>query len=161
MSTKLEVLKQHLQYVIENKEDHNWNKRSLCHCGSLLKATKLFNPLDIHDSDLEYFVDIERDFDLPGYYRYVFQIYKNNQCEVTNLSFTNVVQQLLSYGFTLDELINLEHLQDKRFLDLDTNSNEIKEADNLIQYLTNWINYEEQLVKATTKDKVTVSVTGL
>lgn len=161
MLTKLEVLKQYLQYVLDNKEEHYWTGISTCHCGCLLQSTSLYTEEALFDHYFDEYIDKVRDENIKGWYKFAFEVFKTNYCEVTNRPFTKVVEQLLSYGFTLDELINLEHLQDKRFIDLDINSEEVKKVDSLITYLTNWINYEEQLVKATTKDKVTVSVTGL
>lgn len=156
---KLQVLKQYLQYVIDNKDNHYWRSVYSCHCGYLLQSTNLFSEEAVSNDTLDDLVcDVAANYNnATGWYKFAFEIYKTNHCNVTNLPFTKVVEQLLSYGFTLDELINLEHLQDTRF---GTYEN-FDSVDALIEYLQNWIKYEEQIVKCSTKDTVTVAVTGL
>lgn len=156
---KLQVLKQYLQYVIDNKDNHYWHSIHSCHCGLLLKS------LEIDECSIDSSEDLfDLDFTLHNvdtyHYRKVFSAYKNsNNCFVTNLKFTEVVDKLVVLGLTLQELIDLEHLQDKRFLDIDINDyKSIKLVDNLILYLTNWINYEQQLVKVKEVNTVTVSI---
>lgn len=155
---KLQVLKNYLNYVIEHKNYHCWSNTTKCHCGLLLKSVNIdpneFATLSKLGKELMDVVLIDEG---TNWYKAIFNYYKTNYCEVTNEPFTEVVNKLVSYGFTLDELANLEHLQDKRFIDIDINSNEVKQVDNLIVYLTNWIKYEEQLVKASTKETVTVN----
>lgn len=155
---KLQVLNQYLNYVTTNKDKHSWYSVGRCHCGLFLKSLNL-ETLPQRDSEdpFYYLVTLDNNI-IDGWYKYVFEFYKTNHCEVTNLPFTTVVNQLLNYGFTLDELINLEHLQDKRFIDLDINSDAVKTTDNLISYLTNWINYEKQLVQTSSKEQTPVKV---
>lgn len=153
MSTKLEALKQYLQYVLDNKKEHNWSSASRCHCGMLLTSLNLHNEDVVCEAFLE---SIDREVPCT-YYDGIFKLYQNAVCGTTKLRFTEVLNKLVGIGFTLDELIKLEHLEDTRF----GTFKEFDLVDNLIQYLNNWINYEEQLVKATTKDSVKVTVTGL
>lgn len=151
--TKLQVLKNYLAYVIENEDSHNWSNPDTCHCGMLLKSTNLYKK-ELVDQ-IDHFIT-NRNLVLDGYYKVIFELYKNQTCEVTNLGFTTVVNELIYKGFTLEELINLEYLADKRF---NKTVNYHYESEELILYLTNWIKHEEQIsVKQSTNSTVTVSV---
>ena len=159
---KLEVLKNYLNYVIEHKDEHYWRNTAKCHCGLLLRSLNL-QPLlfltNVYEAKLAFYIEIESFvWNVNGWYKYIFEFYKNINCDATNIPFTDVVNTLLSYGFTLDELASLEHLQDKRFIDLHIRDVQVKQVDSLIEYLTNWIKYEEQLTKTTTKEQVSVKV---
>lgn len=154
MSTKLAVLKQYLQYVIDNKEKYNWWNYCQCNCGLLLKSINMFNSEDILKAEIL----TNQLSEVLGFYTDIFTLYKDSTCDVTNLKFTEVVDKLVAIGFTVEELIDLEKLRDTRF---SVKGGSYVVIDNLIVYLTNWINYEEQLVKATTKDSVKVTVTSL
>lgn len=149
--TKLQTLKKYLAYIIEHKDKHDWGNPANCHCGMLLKSTNLYKEQAVNQAET-----IALYMSLDGYYKSIFNMYKNATCDVTNLLFTEVVNELVNKGFKLDELINLEYLTDKRF---NNNVNGYHSVRDLISYLNNWISYEEQVsVKQTTKSVVPVSV---
>ena len=133
---KLEALNQYLLFVKENKEYFNWQNPRQCNCGMLLKSINLYEEEDIEEAvELAHINDPKNSF----YYNDIFNMYKNPNCEVTNLPFTKVVNTLTDIGFTLNELIDLEFLENTNFI-VDPNHHKVN---SLIQYITNWIKQEE------------------
>lgn len=152
--TKLEVLKNYLQYVLDNKDEYNWIDHNTCNCGLLLKSIKEDQLDDKLDELLEYITQ-NNIYNGSSYTSLFRTIIENDICSVTGIKFVDVINKLLSYGFTLQELKGLECLRDTRF---STETTEFNNVNSLIEYLTNWIKYEEQLVQATTKEQVPVKV---
>ena len=147
---KLEALNQYLLFVKENKEYFNWDDPVHCNCGMFLQAINLYEEEDIEEAiNLYEEKDIDEAEELAhspsssvlfdDYYSDIFKMYINPTCEVTNLSFTKVIDKLIAIGFTLNELINLECLLNTNFI---VNPDRHK-VDSLIQYITNWIKQEE------------------
>jgi|AntAceMinimDraft_6_1070360.scaffolds.fasta_scaffold44325_2 hypothetical protein len=152
--TKLNVLKNYRDYVIDNKDKHNWCNPSTCHCGMLLSSCGI-EPMVSKEQVRSFFSDLDLGLNInDGWYTHIFNFYKNPNCDVTNLPFTEVIDQLIAMGFTLEELIKLEFLKDTRF-NKECNNNKVN---TLLTYLDNWIKYEKLLCKSTTTTPVTISV---
>lgn len=153
--TKLEVLQKFLEYAQEHKDNYDWVDHNTCNCGFLLKS--IGQTEDMNEAAIEmvkYFQN--NDIDSGGNYtNLINNIFKYDVCNVTDLKFVNVITNLLPYKFSLQELKDLENLQDKRFSTEDTKYNDI---DSLINYITNWVNYEQQLVTANNKVNISVPI---
>lgn len=153
--TKLEVLQKFLEYAQEHKDNYNWVDHNSCNCGFLLKSIGQTEDMREVAIEMEEYFQNNGIYSGGNYTHLINTIVNYDVCNVTGIKFVDVINKLFHYGFTGQELIDLEDLQDKRFSTEDTKYNNI---DSLISYITNWVNYEQQLVTANNKVNISVHI---
>jgi len=137
---------------IEHNSSYQWGHMGLCNCGFLAQEITSLSKDEIHRRAMQRHGDWSEQL--------------NDYCPTSGLPMDNLIDQLVDFGFTLEELRQLERLSDpavlqhlpveKRYL-----SHNVKT--DVITYMTTWANLlEESLINAislkelTTKKKVPI-----
>ncbi len=122
-------------YKLEHNTSYQWGHMGLCNCGFLAQEITSLSKDEIHRRAMQRHGDWSEQL--------------NDYCPTSGLPMDDLIDQLVDFGFTLEELRHLERLSDqvvlqrlpleKRYL-----SHNVK-AD-VIVYLTIWANLLEELL---------------
>lgn len=124
---KIEVLKKALD-MLNNGFEYNFTDVDRCNCGVVLKAAGLTSA-EINETESLYS------------YTYFTNI---GHCSVTGMPFCKVQAMFIQLGFTKNDIINLEKLSDETILSKAGNLKNYANKNNLIKYLTAWIEILEE-----------------
>ena len=130
---------------IEHNSSYQWGHMGLCNCGFLAQEITSLSKDEIHRRAMQRHGDWSEQL--------------NDYCPTSGLPMDNLIDQLVDFGFTLEELRHLERLSDpavlhrlpiqKRYL-----SHNVK-AD-VITYMTTWANLlEESLINVISLKELT------
>jgi hypothetical protein len=130
---------------IEHNSSYQWGHMGLCNCGFLAQEITSLSKDEIHRRAMQRHGDWSEQL--------------NDYCPTSGLPMDDLIDQLVDFGFTLEELRHLERLSDpsilqrlpiqKRYL-----SHNVK-AD-VIVYMTTWANLlEESLINAISLKELT------
>jgi hypothetical protein len=133
-------------YKIEHNTSYQWGHMGLCNCGFLAQEITSLSKDEIHRRAMQRHGDWSEQL--------------NDYCPTSGLPMDDLIDQLVNFGFTLEELRHLERLSDqtvlqrlpheKRYL-----SHNVK-AD-VIVYLNAWANLlEESLLDAISLKELTI-----
>lgn len=119
---------------LENSELYEWGHMGACNCGFLAQQVTGLKKADIHDRAMQ------------GYGDWNEQL--NDYCPTSGLALDDVITNLLSVGFDIDDLKRLERLSDEKVLhQMKVESLERNQKRNVVAYIRAWANLlEEELL---------------
>lgn len=153
LSKKIEGLTIYLAYLQDKDNRYSWYSLSLCNVGSLLNAiaihnkrplTEVKNITDRLTSDLPIGVTFEV-YNYTGIINGSKPFISNlNWCPIVGLPMSEITEQLVEYGFTENDLKDLEFLKkQEQYLDPAYHSNDVyteyRNREVVIKYVQGWI----------------------
>lgn len=141
--TKVEALEKAIEKLESPDCKYSWNRAEHCNCGILAKTC-------LEKNDGEFYDLIYRKTDSPFYHTRVLTEDEKRgatwqqsadgaiKCMATGLQISVVFKVLLGIGFTLEEIGQLEHLENKKIL-AKTGMLVYDRKSDVIRYLRTWI----------------------
>jgi hypothetical protein len=120
---------------LENSTNYMWGHMGSCNCGNLAQVITKRTKAEIHA------------FAMQGSGDWNEQV--NHYCGETKLPIDLVIFELLTFGFTSEDLQNLEKLSDPLVLDrLGDKKYSLRhnQKDDVVVYLKTWANYVEEIL---------------
>lgn len=151
---KIEALKATLVKLKDESVPYAWGDPAMCNCGLLVQSIMnidsktLCDRLEIEVVKKQSVCIYSMNFD-PKYL-----------CPDTGIHMSRVIQSLLSTGFSKDDIQELEHLNNKEVLNRlgRTEHDDYDDRENVIAYITAWIEILEEETPTVEKVYVTVQV---
>ncbi len=121
---------------LRQRDDYQWGHMGSCNCGFLAQEVTQLDKKEIHRRAMQRSGDWNEQL--------------NDYCQGSGIPMDDLISELTSFGFGIDDLMNLEKLSDTHILTrlpadkryLDKNNKE-----DVILYLDTWANLlEEQLI---------------
>jgi hypothetical protein len=148
----INLLRRSAQYLQDNPEKYYWAKTNTCNCGIVAQVA-----LGLTEQTTKRF-GIGTWEDIIDLYKADEKEAKNNLfCEQTGLTYFEVIESLLSFGFDLEDFVRLEYL-DQDYMDLYT---EIEYNCTDIKCVTEWLYKEANKLELEILDKEVLSTRSL
>lgn len=159
LNKKIEGLTIYLEYLQDDSNEHNWDYYQTCNVGSLLNAIALYGKDSIELGDARAKVyhftnnllgDFPEEVEFESYnYTGIINgskpfISNLNWCPIVGLPMSDITKQLVEYGFTEQDLKDLEFLKkQEQYLDPAYHSNDVytgyRNREVVIKYVQGWI----------------------
>lgn len=128
---------------LETTSDYQWGHMGSCNCGHLAQVISKLSKSEIHQRAMQRYGDWNEQL--------------NDYCESSGYPIDEIISQLTSNGFAIEDLKNLERLSDPQILTrIDKTRRDTMRRNSLedvILYLTTWVELiEDQIVSNLKKE---------
>jgi hypothetical protein len=128
-----------------------WGHMGSCNCGNLAQEITKFSKAQIHSYALQNSGDWSEQL--------------NDYCETSGMPMDLIIFELLSFGFSVEDLQNLEYLSDQTVLQrlpLDKRNLRRNYRDDVVVYMTEWANtLEERLIETISIESLVAETTQI